>query len=522
MKHRPVIRSAAVVGACTGISRVLGLLRNVLMAAYFGTSLAQSAFVVAFCVPNLFRRLFGEGALSAAFVPVFSDVLHKEGRASAWKLAGAVLGLLMTVLSAMVALVVVGIGWYLHVIGGSGKTIMILRLTQIMFPYMLFICAVALCMAILNSFRHFLVPALTPVLLNLVWMGALLFVCPLAGPSANERVVVLAWCVLAAGVIQFLAQIPALMRYGFRFRFSSPWGDPRVRRVLVLMGPAAIGMGVFQINVIVDKLLAILVGSWAPAAMFYAEMLVYLPLGIFATALGTVLLPTFSAQAAATDGAAIRDTLSHALRMLLLVMVPAAVGLLVLSESIVSLLYRWREGQFDETSVMQTSRALMFYAPGLVVFSVYKLLVPVFYAMQDTKTPVRIGVRMVFLNLGLNILFVVTWPEGFKHAGLAFATVLSSAANALCLAVILHRRIGSPRWTAVWATFLRSLAAALVMAAAAVMVRQLVLQAGIPLHVKAVEGLAVGCAIAAGVVCYFGAGMFLMPRDARELWRSLR
>lgn len=441
-----ILRSAALVSVWTGLSRALGLVRHMLMAQMFGTSLVQSAFVVAFKIPNLFRRLFGEGALSAAFVPVFSESIEKEGAGGAWPLASAVMSLVGIVLVAIVVAVILLTSAFIEFVPLGEKAAVVLPLLRIMFPYMFFICMVAVCMAILNSFHHFLTSAATPVLLNVVWILTLFFICPRFGALPEERIYGVAWGVLAAGVIQLAVQFPALARIGARLRFSFSWHDERVARVFLLMGPAALGMGVVQINVMMDQLFALLVGKWAPAALSFAELVVYLPLGVFATALSTVLLPTFSRQAAQADSDEIKKTLNRSLRGLLFVMIPAATGLGLLAQPIVRLLFEWRSGKFDALSTIQTSRALIFYAPGLVAFGFYKVIVPVFYALQDTLRPVRVGVWAVGLNFLLNITFILTWPQGYEHAGLAFATVLSSAMNGAVLALMLHRRIGSPGW----------------------------------------------------------------------------
>ena len=312
-EQRGILRSAGLVGICTMASRVLGLIREMLMAVFLGTTLASSAFVVAFTIPNLFRRLFGEGALSAAFVPIFSRVLEGEGRPAAAALANRVLTL-MTLVLGLITVVIMAGAYVASDTVDSEKASLVFRLLTIMMPYMLFICIVALAMAILNSLGHFLVPALTPVVLNLVWIGGLLIVCADADAPQVVQVRGLAWVILIAGIVQAVIQFPVLAREGIYPAFRSFRGDPRVKEMLLLMAPAALGMGVHQINVLVDRLLAMWVGDWAPAALSYSERLIYLPLGIFATALGTVLLPTFSRQAAQTDHDAIKRTLNDALR----------------------------------------------------------------------------------------------------------------------------------------------------------------------------------------------------------------
>ena len=508
-----VMRHTITVSVCTGVSRLLGLAREIAMAAFFGTSLAQSAFVVAFRLPNLFRRLFGEGALSAAFIPVFSESVTREGPERAWQLAGRVMTLLGVVLCAIGVGGIAAISVALKTIVLSEKAALVLSLLRIMLPYVVFICLMGLCMAALNSFHHFLVPAASPILLNMVWLASLWWLCPRFGETRELRIYGVAWGVLLAGVLQLAVQIPMLVRYGFRGNLSFNWRDPRVRRVLVLMGPAAIGVGVTQINVVIDSLLAMWIGDWAPAALFYAERLIYLPLGLFATALGTVLLPTFSRQAARVDHAEIKRTLNRSLRGLLLVMAPAAAGLLALAPAVVELTFQ--RGAFDAWSTVLTTRAVCFYAPGLVAFSLYKALVPAFYALQDTTTPVRIGVRVVGLNLLLNIAFLLTWPLYYKHAGLALATVIAAVVNAVALGWSLHRRLGSPGWREIARSALVIGVCAGIMGLAVKGVHRALLE-------QAGDVGALVAAVAAGALLYGGLTAAACGRERRELldmWR---
>jgi putative peptidoglycan lipid II flippase len=447
-RSRSILRSTVVISGFTAISRLLGLVREILMAVLFGTSLPKSAFDVAFTIPNLFRRLFGEGALSAAFVPVMTETLTKEGLDEANKLVSRA----MTMLGVALAAIVLGGVLMITVVLGAGmelapKAAAVLPLLRIMLPYMFFICLVAMCMAVLNSLHHFAVPAATPVVLNVVWILVLVFLCPKMGRLPSERIYGVAFGVLVAGALQLAVQLPVLLRHGIRPTVTFAWRDRHIVSILALMGPAALGMGVHQVNVCVDRLLALWAAPWAPAALTFAERLVYLPLGIFATALGTVLLPTFSRQAAEGNHDEVRLTLRRATSNLMVVMIPAAVGLGVLAVPIVRLMFEWRKGVFNAESTLQTARALWLYAPGLVVFSLYKMLVPAFYALKDTRTPVRVGLRVVGLNFALNLLFVLTWPQAYKHAGLALATVIASAVNSAVLARILARRIGSIGWT---------------------------------------------------------------------------
>jgi putative peptidoglycan lipid II flippase len=479
MEHSRLIRSAFKIGGFTLLSRFLGLCRDLMTAGYFGTSLAMSAFVVAFRVPNLFRALFGEGALSAAFVPVFVECRRKQGDGPAWLFARKVITLLG---SFLLALVLAGIGLISLVLATSAlgeKAALILPLTRIMLPYVLFICLAAVAMGILNAYHQFSVPAATPMVLNLTWMAFLWLVCPSFGDALDEQIYGLAWGVFVAGLIQMLFQVPALVRRGYRPGVFLDVRDAMVTRVLRLMAPAALGSAVTQVNVMVNSLLAAWIGAWAPAALFYAERLLYFPQGLLATAVSTVLLPVLSGHAASEKRSEMLAAINHAVRTLLFVMVPAAVGLFVLARPITQMLFE--RGKFDASSTGLTSVALRFYAPGLMVFCLAKVFVPAFYAMKDTRTPVRVALASVALNFTLNVAFILTWPLYLKHAGLALAMVISESFNGLTLGVLLHRRLGSPGWGQIVTCAGRALAASAAMAA--------VLLAALPALSAALGGL---------------------------------
>jgi putative peptidoglycan lipid II flippase len=498
------------------------MLRDIIIAYYFGTSLMASAFFVAFTIPNLFRRLFGEGALSAAFIPVFIETRTKQSESAAWDLASKVVTMCAALLSAIaiIGVVLFSIGDALP--GLSEKWQATFSLSRIMFPYVVFICLAALFMAVLNSFRHFATSAFAPCLLNLVLIIAMLGLFPVIGSDDGDRAHVLAWAVLLAGSLQMAIQLPALKRFGCPFKFASQWNDPRVRKMLMLMGPAALGMAVTQFNVLIDRLLALWIGDWAPAALFYSERMVYFPLGIIATAMGTVLLPTFSSHAANGDHDSMSRTISEALRHLIFIMTPAALGLLVLAPNILSAIFEWN-GSYNAESTLLSARALMFYAPGLVVFSAAKVFVPAFYAMQDTKTPVRIGIYVVLLNLIMNIIFILTLPEYWKHAGMAFSTVMAEAAGMTVLGIILARRIKDIQWKSIFHSVIRSLGCALAMATVA----WLVARFSLPLldhvlPVKLAQISTVLLAVGSGGLTYFLLALCLKSPELRKIKSSFR
>ena len=463
----------------------------------------MSSFVVAFRIPNLFRALFGEGALSSAFVPVFMDSRRNEGEAAAWRLARRVTTLVGVVLLGIVALGIAGMSVALGGAELGEKAAAVLPLARIMLPYVFFICMAALAMAVLNSYRLFSVSAFTPALLNITWILSVLFIVPLVRGGAAAQIRALAWTVFAAGAVQLAYQFPALLRLGWRPGVDADWRDPRVKQVFLLMGPSALGLAVNQVNVMVNSMIALWVGAWAPSALFYAERLIYLPQGILATALGTVLLPVLSDFAAQKKHAEMREAIHHGLRTLLFVMTPAAVGLFVLAAPIVQMLLE--HGSFGPQSTWLTARALSFYAPGLMVFCLAKVFVPAFYALQDTRTPVKIGLCGVALNFALNVTFAQTLPEYWKHAGLAFSTVIAEGFNGLMLAWFLRRRLGPFGLRGILGGLGRALAAAAAMAAVAWFAeREITTWLYVYLPHKAAQIVGVPTAIALGAGVYFG------------------
>lgn len=507
-------------------SRLLGLARDVLMAGFFGTTLPMSAFVVAFTIPNLFRRLFGEGALSAAFVPVLVETREKEGPAAAWKLSNKVFTMTGLTLISLTVIILFGATVGLLFPGLSEKTALTLSLLRVMIPYMIFICLAAVSMGILNSLHRFAISAFAPAILNICWILAIIFVVPRVGTSMEEKIYVVAWAVLLAGFLQWAVQWPALRRLGWRPTFypelfQGADKNPHIRKIMLLMGPVAFGMAVSQVNVMIDRLLALWISPAAPAALYLSERLVYLPLGLFATALGTVLLPVFSKHAGNNDHEEIRLTIGRSLKQLFFVMLPAAVGLFVLAGPIVQMIFEWKN--FDATSSWMTAIALQCYAPGLVVFSLAKIFVPAFYAMQDTRTPVRVAVYAVLINVALNITFILTLPPAVKHAGIAAATVISEGLAAIALALILQKRIGRPDWGGVSRSLLRYSVAVTLMGTVVVLTRSWICKILEPLVFdKLVQTGAVIGAICAGMVVYVLASVLLCRREAAQIFNTLR
>jgi len=461
VRFRSIVKAQGIIGFFVGISRVFGVIRDMAFASLLGTSLVKSAFDVGFMIPNLFRRLFGEGALSAAFIPVFTDSLQSEGKESAFVLANRVITMLTVFLSVVSVAGIALISLYLWFVHPGEKAFLAMDLLRVMLPYALLICLVGMFTAILNSFLHFAVPASTPILLNLIMIATMWWICPLVGNTKQEHAYWIAVAVLVAGLVQVGFQLPMLYRFGFKPRASFDWSDSRIRKILVLMLPVALGMGVTQINIVVGTLLAYWAADWAPATLTYAGNVVYLPHGLFATSLGTVLLPVFSRYVTNSDIEGLKQTMNSSLRHLMFIMIPAAVGIMVLASPIIRLIYE--RGSFTAESTMLTSRALFFYAPGLLAFSLCKVFIPAFYAMKDTSTPVRVSIWAIIVSFSINVAGVIFLPLHYKHVGIVVGSVIGETINGVALAWIFTRRSGSPGWARIFGSISRMAFAATAM-----------------------------------------------------------
>ena len=417
-----ILRNTAVVGAMTALSRVMGLVREMFQSRLIGAGVEQSAFVLAFAIPNMMRKLFGEGALTAAFVPVFRGEVEAQRMESARRLARAVMTMSLLMLAAVSALAVVGLSAALHWgTAFSERTSLTLRLTRILVPYMVFICGSAFGMGVLNALGKFAAAALMPCLLNVVWIATLGVLCFIPSLSLASRAVWVSGAILFAGFLQMAFMFYCMKRRGVSPRPSrTGWGDPNTRLVWRNMLVAAVGAGAVQINYMLDQVLAQAASPWAAGVIGYAERLMDLPLGIVGVAFGTVLLPTFSGCFAKGDVDGAREAFLSSTDNLLFVMIPAAVGLGVIAPDLTRVIYEGKE--FDVTATIRVSRAVACYAVGLGFFGLQKTLVPWFQAQKDMKTPLAVSVKMVFLNATLNILAVWLLPVEWRHVGLAAST----------------------------------------------------------------------------------------------------
>jgi putative peptidoglycan lipid II flippase len=422
----------------TGIfsSRVLGLARDVAFAYVFGTGRALAAFVIAFTFPNLLRALLGEGAFNNVFVPVFNAEQQRSGRAAAWAQACRVISVLAMVVAVLVFVVSTGVAlarpWVSDELGAQ-----VLRLTPILMPFALLICVSGALGGILNSVDRFAVAAYSPVIMNVCLIGgALLFSRFGVGDGDGNGGWTLAAAVLLAGVLQLLWHVLACRREGLVVRFDPVLGDPAVGRVARLMAPVLIGTGVVQLNVVVDRVLAGVLGSAATTSLYYSQRLVYLPVSLFGVAMGTVVLPSLSRTWAAGDVEGMRRSVGKALKTVLFLSVPSVALLAALRYPVVRLLFQ--RGGFDGESTRETVWALLFYLPGVPVFACAKVAVTPFYARQDTRTPVRIAAWCLGLNVVLNLVLMQFLAQG----GLALATSICSFVNVGVLLILAFRRMG--------------------------------------------------------------------------------
>lgn len=424
-KKSGLLRSSLVVGMMTMLSRVLGLARDVVVAGYFGSTASADAFFVAFKIPNFLRRLFAEGAFSQAFVPVLSEYRTQRSFGDVRELVSRVSGtlagtlVLVTVVGVLAAPLLIRL-FAPGFISEPEKLALAGEMLRITFPYLLLISLTALAGSILNTYGRFAVPAFTPVLLNLSLIGSTL----LLTPWFDEPVMALAWGVAIAGISQLLLQIPFLLQ--IRLLPAPKWGPQHegTRRIMKLMIPALFGVSVSQINLLLDTVLASFLQTGSVSWLYYSDRLSELPLGVFGIAIATVILPSLSTRHAEADGRHFSRTLDWAIRLVLLIGVPAAVALFILAGPLIATLFDY--GEMTDRDVLMAAMSLKAYSLGIIAFMLIKVLAPGYFARQDTRTPVKIAIKAMVANMVFNLVLV--FP--LQHAGLALGTTMSAFLNA--------------------------------------------------------------------------------------------
>ena len=441
-----LFKSTAIVSIMTFISRILGFIRDIVIARLFGAGLGADVFFVAFKIPNFLRRLFAEGAFSQAFIPVLAEYRNR-GDKDLKDLIASTSGTLASILFVITAIGVLTAPLLIMIfapgfVGNDYKINLAGDLLKITFPYLFFISLTALAGSILNSFGKFATPAFTPVFLNLSLIASAIWL----SPHMAEPVTALAWGVFIGGVVQLLFQIPFLIKIGQLPKPRWGWKDSGVQKIIKLMIPAMFGVSVAQINLLLDTLLASFLVTGSISWLYYSDRLVEFPLGIFGIALSTVILPSLSKKHASKSKAEFSNTLDWALRWVFIIGTPAAIGLIWLAEPLLLSLFQY--GEFSANDAHKASLSLMAYGLGLLPFIFIKVLAPGYYARQDTKTPVKIGIIAMVTNMVLNIILMIQ----FAHVGLALATSLAAMLNAALLYIGL-RKLNVYRPRAGWGQF---------------------------------------------------------------------
>lgn len=508
--NKSVAKSASVIAFATLCSRILGFIRDVVIARLFGVYVYAQAFVIAFRIPNLFRDLVGEGAANAALVPVFSEYQLKHTKEEFWELANIVLNLLLISVTAITLLGIIFSPFIIRLIAPGfiadpHKLEITIRLNRIIFPFILLISLAAYAMAILNTLKHFSIPAFAPCLLNIsIIVFALIF---------GESVKGLALGVLLGGALQLAIQVPALYKRGFRLNLFKRFNHPAAKTVGRLMVPRLFSSSIYQLNNFVDSIfssLAAIVGEGGVAVLYYAYRLILFPLGIFSNALSQAILPTFSTQALEGTHDNLKNTLSFGLRATFFVMLPASVGFMVLADPIIHTIFKG--GKFDAYSASQTANALVFYSIGLFAYGATKVLQSCFFALKDTRTPAKIA----FVALIVNIVFNVILMFPMKLSGLALATSVSGINTFFMLYFILKKRLKDFHSKPIFISFLKILAASIFMGIVCYFLSKANILPQVQTLYKALNLILL---IGAGVISYAFFCFILKVKEMRELWR---
>lgn len=507
-ENRRLTRAAGAIGLATLASRVLGFVRDAVIAWSFGTGFSSDAFLAAFRLPNLFRRVVGEGALSSAFVPVLAEAHLRHGHAEARAIVGAAARFFAAALAVVCALGWILAPWVVGILAPgfpAPKLELTLGLTRLMIPYLFAVGMAALVAGALNVYGSFAGPALSPCLPNIAMIAAVLLVAPLL----REPIEGLAAGVLVGGFAQFAFQLPFLARHRLSLRGGAGLFHPALVRVLRRTVPAALGGAVYQVNILVGTLLASLLPEGSVSYLYYAERLVEFPLGVVAIAVATAVLPSMAREAAAGDHEALKATFGYALRTVSFISLPATVGLIVLGEPIVTVLFV--RGEFGAASAQLTCQALSYYALGLWAFSAVRIVTAAFFALQDSQTPVRMAGICILANIVLGVVLM----KPLSHGGLALAATLASFLNLGLLLLALRRKLAAVAWRPIAVSLGRSLVSALIMCAGVIALAQITVFDG----PRSGAGLAAGLAacIGAGIVLYAGAAAALRSPELAHL-----
>jgi putative peptidoglycan lipid II flippase len=530
-----LLKSAGVISVLTLLSRGLGLVRDSVCAALFGAGVVWDAFSFAFRVPNMFRMLFGEGAMSAAFVPLFTEYMELRDREDAWRLAGRVASALAMVLLALLIVGEAALVGLLHWLPMSDRWLLALGLTAVILPHMVFVCLTAMAGATLNSLRHFAAPAFAPVVLNVCWIVGVVAVAPWVSSDPQVRIYVVAGAILVAGVLELALQLAVLRKTGFRWRLSLDLRHPDVHKVARTIAPVTLAMAALQVNLVVDGVMAIslsappghdtftLFGVVVPypmqiganSVLYYANRLMQLPLAVFGIAIATATLPALSSYAARQDWRGFSDSFKQSLGAVIFIGVPAGVGLILLRRPVIELVFQ--RGAFTPAMTARTARAVFGYSSAIWAYCVLHVLTRAFYSLKQPSTPARVAASMVAINATLNL--TLAWP--LQEAGLATATALSAVIQVAVLYSILTRRVQITQQGAIVITALKTVIATAAMAVVCTATLRALPEA--PAEGALALKLVRACVPAAtGAAAYLVAALALGTTELRALVRHLR
>ncbi len=505
--NKSIAKSASLIGFATLCSRILGFIRDIVIARLFGIYVYAQAFVIAFRIPNLLRDLVGEGAANAAFVPVFSEYTAKHTKEEFWELANVLLNLLLAILASITILGIILSPIIVRLIAPGFiadpyKLATTIKLTRILFPYIILISLAAYAMAILNSLKHFSIPAFAPCLLNISIIAFTLI--------SGEGITGLASGVLIGGLLQLAVQIPVLYKKGFRLKLFKSFRHPAAGIIARLMLPRLLSSCIYQLNNFIDSIfgsLGSIVGEGGVAVLYFSYRLILFPLGIFSNALSQAILPTFSAQASNNNHDELKHTLFWGLRATFFVTVPASIGFMVLSKPIISALFGG--GRFDLNSANLTADALFFYSIGLSAYGAARILQSCFFALKDTLTPTKVAALALVINIALNAILM--FP--MKISGIALATSISGINSFFVMFIILKRRIGDFRIKEITASFLRILTASICMGVLCYFISA-------NIHFHKLVNLAITLSL--GACSYIAFCFILKVSEMQELWLWLK
>ena len=521
MKPVGILKNAFTVGAFTALSRVLGLVREMLQSRLIGAGVAQSAFTIAFAIPNMARKLFGEGALTAAFVPIFKDEVENGSLEKAAKLARAVMTTVMLMLGAILIIAMGSLELIVKFrdelgIADAKRFMLTIRLIKTLLPYMLFICGAAFGMGVLNALGRFKASSAMPCLLNVCWIAMLGWISFFPEMRLDQRIHRIAVAILIAGALQMAFMLWRMARAGVVPGFSfSLWRDSKVVKVWRNIGIGALGAGAIQLNYLLDQLLAQLASPWAAGVIGYAERLMDLPLGVVGVAFGTVLLPTFAGFFSKKDVEGAREALATSLTSLSFIMIPAAVGLFILAGEVTGVIYEG--GEFDSLATLRVSRSLAVYSVGLGFFSLQKVMVPWFQSQGDMKTPLKVSLGSVVMNAVLNILAVWLLPIEWRHVGLAASTVFCSAAGCLMLAVLARCKNGSLGLGRISVPMVKIFIASIIMGIVIYLVRKYVLVDGMLFKYRLNSVIELMVLMITGGAVYFISSYLFMRKELKSI-----